>query len=358
LIHKLFASNFKCFKHLELDLAPLTVMIGPNASGKSSVLDAVECLFFQALGSYPHTFEAFKFEPLLDKHTAQYDYQSKFSSEKLTLSCEWSDVDNDHHQLKYETGEDERVIHLMNGSEISRGSIAGFNLPRPIPLKLSAQRIAEGTNSQSVKPVLKMDGYGLTEVLVALKLADDQKYTEIETKLKTFIPHLKKIRIARSENQDKIVKNELIFDFIGVKNIRAQNVSQGTLHLLAILTIVTCLDKPVTLLLDEIDHSLHPQAMKQLIDFLRQATQTIPRFQVIATTHSPILLDFFRYEEIRITHTLPAGESMCVPLSKHPKFELWKDEMFPGEFWNAVGDNWVRDQLAHQNPEPENALPE
>ncbi len=41
---KLTLSNFKCFEHLELPLAPLTLLTGFNSSGKSSVLQALSLL--------------------------------------------------------------------------------------------------------------------------------------------------------------------------------------------------------------------------------------------------------------------------------------------------------------------------
>jgi len=34
-------SNFKSIEELELELAPLTILIGPPASGKSNILDSI-----------------------------------------------------------------------------------------------------------------------------------------------------------------------------------------------------------------------------------------------------------------------------------------------------------------------------
>ena len=38
-ISKIRARNFKSMEDLELDLSPLTVLVGPNASGKSNIAD-------------------------------------------------------------------------------------------------------------------------------------------------------------------------------------------------------------------------------------------------------------------------------------------------------------------------------
>jgi len=41
MINKLKLKNFKAFKHLEIEMKPITVLVGPNNSGKSSILQAI-----------------------------------------------------------------------------------------------------------------------------------------------------------------------------------------------------------------------------------------------------------------------------------------------------------------------------
>ena len=38
---RVWARNFKSIRELDLELGPLTVLVGPNASGKSNVLDVL-----------------------------------------------------------------------------------------------------------------------------------------------------------------------------------------------------------------------------------------------------------------------------------------------------------------------------
>ena len=40
-ISKIRIRNFKCIKKLDLELAPLTILVGPNGAGKSSILEAL-----------------------------------------------------------------------------------------------------------------------------------------------------------------------------------------------------------------------------------------------------------------------------------------------------------------------------
>ena len=41
MIDRLRVENFKCLRDVAINFAPLTVLIGPNDSGKSSLLDAL-----------------------------------------------------------------------------------------------------------------------------------------------------------------------------------------------------------------------------------------------------------------------------------------------------------------------------
>ena len=43
-ITKVWAKNFRSIEYAELELDPLTVLVGPNASGKSNLLDMLGLL--------------------------------------------------------------------------------------------------------------------------------------------------------------------------------------------------------------------------------------------------------------------------------------------------------------------------
>jgi len=44
MISSISIKNFKCLRDVSVELAPFTVLIGPNDSGKSSFLDAIHFL--------------------------------------------------------------------------------------------------------------------------------------------------------------------------------------------------------------------------------------------------------------------------------------------------------------------------
>ena len=93
--------------------------------------------------------------------------------------------------------------------------------------------------------------------------------------------------------------------------------------------------------MDDIEHGLHPLAQKSLIEVLRQVMRKFPDLQIIATAHSPYLLDELRPEEIRLMTIGEDGFSVCGRLEDHPQYEKWKDEMAPGELWSLFGEKWL-----------------
>lgn len=125
----------------------------------------------------------------------------------------------------------------------------------------------------------------------------------------------------------------------------ASQVSEGTLLVLGLLAALHGPDRPNLMLLDDLDRGLHPRAQKELIALLRGLLETNQELQVLASTHSPYLLDCMETNEVRMTH-LQDGATVCAALASHPKFDKWKDEFSPGEMWSLFGEKWLEDTRA------------
>jgi len=76
---------------------------------------------------------------------------------------------------------------------------------------------------------------------------------------------------------------------------------------------------------------------------LRKVLEQQPDLQIVATTHSPYLVNSLRAEEVRMTTLREDGTVACGRLVDHPDFARWKDDMFPGELWTLFGEKWVAD---------------
>ena len=70
-----------------------------------------------------------------------------------------------------------------------------------------------------------------------------------------------------------------------------------------------------------------------------------PALQIVATSHSPYLVDQFSPKEVRLLSAAEDGSIGCASLSDHPEFTRWRDGMASGEFWSTVGEKWVTEHV-------------
>jgi predicted ATPase len=92
--------------------------------------------------------------------------------------------------------------------------------------------------------------------------------------------------------------------------VSAENLSQGTLYLLGMMALAFHPAPPSVVCIEEIDRGIHPRMLREVRDLLYRLSypeasgSSRPSVQVIATTHSPYLLDLFRDhpEEVVISH--------------------------------------------------------
>jgi predicted ATPase len=110
---------------------------------------------------------------------------------------------------------------------------------------------------------------------------------------------------------------------------------------LGLLTVLMGPTRPRLVLLDDIELGLHPAAQGKLIEVLRKIQASDPELQIIATSHSPFILNYLDPKEVRMTFLAENGFARCEKLTAHPEFERWKDMMSPGEFWSTVGESWL-----------------
>src|SRR5690606_37411100 len=87
--------------------------------------------------------------------------------------------------------------------------------------------------------------------------------------------------------------------------------SDGTLKLLAYLTVLYDPDPPQFVGIEEPENFLHPRLLPELAEECRAATE---RSQLLVTTHSPFFLNTLRPEEVRALYRDDRGftQAVCV----------------------------------------------
>ena len=125
---------------------------------------------------------------------------------------------------------------------------------------------------------------------------------------------------TRVEAIDKeYIDDAIVFDFKGAPDVPAELVSEGTLLVLALLTALLNPARPRLLLIDDLDRGLHPKAQRELIPMIRAILDQNRDLQIIATTHSPYIVDELDPTEIRVTWAGEDGVHDVPPrLDEHP----------------------------------------
>ncbi len=211
----------------------------------------------------------------------------------------------------------------------------------PATLDFNLKKLAAPSPAHGISQKLPPDGSGLAWVLAGLHLEAHGQFNEIVERLRTVVPTVQGLRIRRTALEAGEVGYELLFDMNGGEGIPAQHVSEGTLMTLALLVVLAGPNPPGLVLIENLEREFHPKALRDLVSQIRLLQKQNPRLQVVATSHSPYLLDYLEVDEILLTSLDEDGYASVRVLSEHPEYDRWKDVMAPGEFWSTVGESWV-----------------
>jgi predicted ATPase len=118
----------------------------------------------------------------------------------------------------------------------------------------------------------------------------------------------------------------------------ARQVSDGLLRLIAVAAMHEMREAPSVLLLDEIENGLHPRLLGGLVSMLEELTKS-GLTQVIATTHSPITLNYVSSPESVLLVTRGKGGGVQVTaLSETKGFPDLREHFELGELWYNAGE--------------------
>lgn len=365
MIHRAKFQNFKALRDVEIAFdSRLTVLVGPNGSGKTSVLQGMHALTqltmtsggdadvalpklseYLSIGAAEVNFhiEIRGLRPPAEEYHVEIQRKAAgqidgtLSTVVLGPLKEWR-VKSRYRKGRWDDTQNELPLLPEDSKRFDITSLIRF----------SASRLALPTLIRSYPPQVEKDGLGLAANLGHIKSKYPVRFEQIVTAFRRVIPNVKGIRFDKERvPQTEFYGDILLVDYKGVEGVKASHVSSGTLFALGLLTVALGPDSANVLLLDDLDHGLHPKAQTELIDVFRGLIEQNPDLQIIATAHSPYILDKLRPNEVRVVAQRNDGSAACVRLEDHPQYPMWKDSMSPGEFWSHAGEDWVK-QLTPQ----------
>jgi predicted ATPase len=373
-ITSLRIANFKAAASVTVPLGPITVLIGPNDSGKSTILQALMALSRAADKAHLGP------EQLLGCPLAVAPTNQDASS-NIEISAEGTIPSGVTPQERYQynvaiSARNKAIVSesiTWNGRQLIRntpgqgtslsmkvfGTIAAGSQPHTILSELTGDRDLDDPDRPQFEAVandlgatlirldsraiakpsrlgdpLLDDGTGLVGIvdeLLTSGLGDD-KIARANEVIRKLTPHVKSVAAKLHPTGGK----ELHFALCSGAVIPASQMSDGVVLAVA-LALVSLGMGTRRVLIEEPENGLHPRQLRVIADTIRSIAIEHGT-QVVLTTHSPLLLNHFGAEETLLVTRTDAGMSVR-PMSKTQSFDELATEMSLGELWYNVGDS-------------------
>jgi len=345
MITRLQVRNFKSLRNIDLVLGPLTVLVGPNMSGKSNILDVFRFLyqiFFPEAGTQGISY-AFA------QRGGVNEVLWKGGDDKLTtIAVEGADQTDPDTKYRYElqliagagdfvTTQNESLKLLRSGTEsdlilLDRGLLRlnnadgkevvglspGVSAIQYAPPNWDGRKFYESVflwrfyhlvpplmkqpSAMSQGKVLMPNGDNLSAWLMWLQTNSPQAFARLNEVLRDLFPDVMQIRtIPTPDGRVHLAATEK-----GLKRpTTVWQASDGFLMLTALLSLIYvptelsgtlfCIEEP--------ENHIHPRLLETLVGLLRQVRQEVLDTkgllsQIIITTQSPYLVDRFSLDEI------------------------------------------------------------
>ncbi|CAM2835061.1 AAA family ATPase [Rariglobus hedericola] len=275
--------NFKALRSTSLALSPFNLLIGPNGSGKTSLIQAI--LRLRALAKLPLAQATADAERRPEGAEITFRFDAPHDGLEAVLSCVSDTVCDLLQVVPLPTGEGVDDWTGLRARLLSMRSYLfdHYAIASPALLKDGTELVSNGGN--------------VAAVLAARRDAHPEAFARMTTELIRLLPEYDDLDLSIRADQTVELRLRMAE---GGELIAAENLSQGTLYLLAMLTLAYDPAPPAIVCIEEVDRGVHPRMLREIRDTLyrlsypSEAGAQCTPVQVIATTHSPYLLDLFR----------------------------------------------------------------
>lgn len=380
MITKASFKNLKLLRDVEFPLGRLNVIVGANGVGKSTAL--------QGLNLLSTSLARLREDPAAPGEALSRLFSGSADRESLVSKPDADGFmigvtlrDGDQVDLTVSAGV---VLSLLNvgsfqfrrhgpsgGTTLDTRSTSGeetyrftteaerIGLGRWPLVRLDAQKLSASHHSAQRDADLGFDGEGLASVLQRIQIARDGRLERIESSVAAVVPHAKRIRttqepISVTEHVPVVIDGKTSFvshqrehtgagfevEWGDVGWVNARHLSEGTLLVIGLATLLAN-NPPSLVLIDDLDKALHPLAQIEVVKMLQHFVDANPQVQVLATTHSPFVVDALQPEQVLVAGSIDARTTTILRLIEHPTWSKQKPYLKPGEFWSAVGESWV-----------------
>lgn len=343
MINTLTVRNFGCLKDVTADLTRVHAFIGPNDSGKSTLLRAVRTL--SQIATLKFSAGAYGWEPFdpgfaafpidlpieLAATTPAGTHRAIFEKGQLYEEGEKGGQKSARRHRNWEMKAPKDAWPDLRHS-VGRAALVRFD---PDALRCPSLLIPEGEEIRFVDD----RGAGLPGIYQAILSRGDETFTLISKDIQKHFPNVRYLRVP-AISQDELALEVELRD--GTR-VRASQFSEGLLLYLAFAAVrwTAGID---TLLVKDPENGLHPSRIHDVMAMLRAFSKEAPA-QVLIATHSPLVVNEMEPDEATVvTRTIGEGTRLT-PISKTPNFVKRSSVYALGELWLSYADGRLESAL-------------
>lgn len=380
MITRFHVKNYKALRDVTLDLTPIHVLIGPNNSGKTSILEAINALCrsteFPLAEAFAGPWKSAELVWQNDVNSAVVlvaTIDNGASGFQYTLSCRFEvtpgrtvigiseEVTSDRSQVKFSTGDRRRsdvefITQQHFGATPDQtlaarqvlNALSGVHFHRWEPRLLALPSAPDSNRRFRMEP----SGFGLALCLDDILGFDRELFASIESRFKTIFPEVKSIKLIPEPAYKASIDYSrpvpmlqpsdgkgIYFQFTNNPAlVPAAQASDGLLLVLAYLTLMNLPKPPRVILVEEPENGIHPKRLGEVLGILRDLIQGQSHTQIVLTTHSPYVLDLFSPEEVTLCRKDEDGAISVHRLSESAAVREQLSVFGLGEIWAASGD--------------------
>ena len=379
MLRRIQALNFRCLRHVDVELDRFHVLVGPNGSGKSAFFDAIAFASEVLSSGLADAVDARtkNFQDLVwgrPKNELWFEIALELEAPD-SLTNDRSPREIDDPLLRYELAVCEADGEVRTAAQ--NLEVAGRRLEKdvphrsdgPVPMSIVSHgpspfspesarmrwynhigeesarqglhttflnsRLAHTLKSEcrliflnnrslqspsppkAIRGPLEPDGSNLPWAVQRLRNAAGARFDDWLQHVRTAIRDLRAIRVVEREEDRHAY---LMIRYANGAEVPSWAISDGTLRLLALTLIAYLPDSDCIYLLEEPENGIHPLA----VEVVYQSLSSMWDSQVLVASHSPELLVCAEPKNVLCFSTDKQGAAQIVPGDRNPRLAHWR----------------------------------
>ena len=346
MIDRVAIKNYRGLRSVECAIRPLTVLVGPNDSGKSSFLAALRAVI--AADQYIPDADFWRRNPA---NTISIEIESPHRSYRAQASQDNFVIEATDNRAAESTrvgtqGQLQQYGNVVSFWSPYRDTLDGLSL---IHFQLPIQgvgMVSAGYNGTDTAKEFGRDGSGVPSFLDYLLRKDRKRFFSFVEEAKRLIDGLDDVDIETPDPSSR----RLDFVIDGGLRIEGEQASAGVRLLIFFIALLHHPSPPKVILIEEPETGIHPRRIVDVMKLLRKITLGEVNghaAQVILTTHSPYLLDCVNLDtdQVLVFRREEDGSRTASPVDAEGLKDFLHDFQL-GEVWYNEGEAGL---VAHQS---------